>query len=317
MSRRVGVGAVVVTLGIAAGIGLLSRETHSLCRAGSDPRPADAPPPPEPTGRPGEGAVWVVGIDGSNPTPLPVKVGPYAFAWSPDRSRLAYIAAEGSLVVVNADGSGERVILEGGRPSSLGAYANYPAWSPDGKRIAFSSIGIQVINADGSQRTRLTSPGAGDPANEDTAKQPAWSPDGSRIVFNAQSLPVTSSERLEIMNADGTNRRVLTADHRFRLGQPSWSPDGTRIAFRASGGYYGSWMGIISPEGKGLRRVGEHCSGGHPAWSPDGKKIAFTDNYSIILMDADGSRMTRVPNTCDGYSPSWSADGKKLFFLRG
>jgi Tol biopolymer transport system component len=59
--------------------------------------------------------------------------------------------------------------------------------------------------------------------------------------------------------------------------EAAWSPDGTEIAFVGGGGYYGSWIGIIRPDGSGHRRIARHCAGRDPHWSPDGRRIVFND----------------------------------------
>jgi Tol biopolymer transport system component len=97
-----------------------------------------------------------------------------------------------------------------------------PAWSPDGKKIAFCSDrdgvpGIYVMNADGSNVVRLTS-------DDDWA--PAWSPDGKKIAFS--SGWDSDHPGIYVMNADGTNVVQLTSEDDR---EPAWSPDGKKIAF--------------------------------------------------------------------------------------
>ena len=80
-----------------------------------------------------------------------------------------------------------------------------PTWSPDGKRIAFSSnrdgnLEIYVMNADGSQQTRLTN-------NSSFDDYPAWSPDGKRIAFTSYR---DRKYEIYVMNADGSGMRQLT-----------------------------------------------------------------------------------------------------------
>jgi Tol biopolymer transport system component len=108
------------------------------------------------------------------------------------------------------------------------------AWSPDGSKVAFSSVyggewvngitpyDIFTINADGSGLTRLTT----DP-REDV--QPAWSPDGSKITFSSLRIgPRSSGYEIYTMNADGSNQVQLTEKGGT---DPTWSPDGSTIAF--------------------------------------------------------------------------------------
>jgi TolB protein len=110
---------------------------------------------------------------------------------------------------MNADGSNER------RLTRSTAYDDGPAWSPDGKRIVFSSDrherpDIYAMNADGSAIKQLT-------RNTDEAGvdiSPSWSPDGKRIIFVRRSAPGTSADfEIDVANSDGTGIRPLTTNH--------------------------------------------------------------------------------------------------------
>ena len=100
-----------------------------------------------------------------------------------------------------------------------------PAWSPDGRKLAFVSgrdgnAEIYVMNADGSAQENLTRQPASD-------SHPSWSRDGRRIVFVSRR---DGNSEIYVMNADGSGLRNLTRTPSSDL-DPAWSPDGRAIAF--------------------------------------------------------------------------------------
>ena len=113
-------------------------------------------------------------------------------------------------------------------------FRSSPAWSPDGRRIAYGSpvedpwpdgrIRIFTANPDGSDARQLT--------NHTWASFPTWSPDGRRIAFQVSPNPDQLDEFGEIwvMNADGTRQKRISA-RGARDFNPAWSPGGSRIAF--------------------------------------------------------------------------------------
>ena len=138
--------------------------------------------------------------------------------WSPDGQQITFAAIvvqpdrlTSDIYVMNADGSGQR-------SQFIFFLQDSPAWSPDGRRIAFPSSGIRVVNADGSGLRRLTREGRG---------TPAWSPDGRRIAFVSRR---DGNLEIYVMNADGSGQRRLTRNA-VRDSDPVWSPDGRKVAF--------------------------------------------------------------------------------------
>jgi len=154
---------------------------------------------------------YLVRTDGSGARRLPYI--PITAVWSPDGRRIAFAAkpdwcrtgprpcyaSHSDIYVMNADGSGTRKLTHNARNNAE------PAWSPDGRKIAFRSTrngnrDIYVMNADGSGKRNLTR----HPARDGS---PSWSPDGRRIAFVSNR-----DGRLEahVMNADGSGQRSLT-----------------------------------------------------------------------------------------------------------
>ena len=114
---------------------------------------------------------------------------------------------------MNADGSGQRwLTLNVARDTD-------PVWSPDGRKIAFTSKrdgtwDVHLMNADGSRLRNLTRNPAHDAA-------PAWSPDGRKIAFGRAG-------EIYVMNADGSGQRNLTRTPKADEFSFAWSPRQTR-----------------------------------------------------------------------------------------
>jgi TolB protein len=226
------------------------------------------------------------------------------------RGVIAFSSARGGnrdVYVMDADGGNVRQITT--RSEADG----YPAWSPDGRKIAFyayhgdTTWSIHVINADGSGHLRLTR----DEGARDSA--PAWSPDGRQIAYGSERDGVTN---LWVMNADGSGRRRLGS---ALGGAPDWSPDGSRIVCHRLDGN-DLEICVIDPDGRNIGVLTDNDAHDlHPAWSPDGSRIAFMSNrdgdLEIYVMDADGTHVTQLThNDAEDWEPFWSPDGSKFVF---
>ena len=199
-----------------------------------------------------------------------------------------------------------------------------PAWSPDGRQIAFSSnragnYEIFVMNEDGSGSPRRLTEGV----------QPAWSPDGEKIAFSSNRA---GNYEIFVMNEDGSDSE---SPRRLTEGvQPAWSPDGEKIAFssnRRAGNYEIYVIYVMNEDGsdsESPRRLttnrGFRIMDVQPAWSPDGEKIAFSsnrrdNNYEIHVMNEDGSNVDRLTTIKDrpDWTPTWSHDSRQIAFSSG
>jgi TolB protein len=205
----------------------------------------------------------------------------------------------------------------------------FPAWSPDGTRIAFShslvpgdptSNEIFVMNADGTGQTRLT-------FNDSRDAKPNWSPDGTKIAFihvDLQGDPPVPNREIYVMDSNGDNQINLTNDPAFDI-DPAWSPDGKRIAF-ASDRSSALAVYTMQPNGKNLRKLTDDSLNAFaPAWSPGGDKLAFADEgcatceeSDLFVMKADGTGVTQLVDTTpeNEVDPTWSPDGTRIAFAR-
>jgi Tol biopolymer transport system component len=185
--------------------------------------------------------IYVMNADGSGQTNLTKESGSEdAYpSWAPDGSRIVF-ASEGDLYTMRADGS-QQARLTSGKTDD-----QFPAWSPDGTKIALAaSVGsktfIDVVNADGTGRTRLTRGGLD--------VEPRWSKDGSKIAYADFK---TGLGHIVVMNADGTGATPLTGAPKRADYDPSWSPDGTKILFA---GYVDNVAPIVLVIGPPRQRV--------------------------------------------------------------
>ena len=212
------------------------------------------------------------------------------------------------LYVVNADGSGKRLVA---RRVTYGGTS--PAWSPDGQTIAFVGYlrgsGVLFVSADGSARRNVT-------REWGLSGPPVWSPDGERIAF-VRIRCCGQKADIYVMNANGTGLRRLTRSDSSYY-PILWSPNGRRIAFlrvqygvpQHPSGRPEVW--VMNADGSVQRRMAR----GFPnSWTPDGK-IAFTGwpKPGLYVMNADGSEQRRL--TSNGGSATWSPDGQQILIVR-
>ena len=218
----------------------------------------------------------------------------------------------GHVFVVNPDGSGAADLT----PTGYTDVRSF-AWSPDGRRVAFSAIQdgdhdpeLFVMNAGGGEVRRLTD-------NYLADFQPSWSPDGRWIAFTSIRTGLSQIYR---MRADGSAQRRLT--NAFgNCDSPAWSPRGNLIAFHCA--MASEKVALMRPDGTHIRVLlpRTRTIETEPAWSPDGRVIAFGRGMpgpswqplGIWTIRPDGRGLRRV--VASGGAPAFSPDGKWVAFV--
>lgn len=228
---------------------------------------------------------------------------------------LGYFLFRGKPKIINVKiGSTKQVTYEP-------ALEIFPALSPDGRMIAYSSeisgrMQIYVQQISGGRAIAITKD------FPRSCQWPQWSPDGTRIAFESEG-------NLFVVPAlGGTPKQVAAPAPDGVLKCPAWSPDGRRICYADSSNkiYFISLEGGI-PEEIAKTSDETHCL----SWSPDGTKIAYVSANSAfinpgslgniapssiwILLIEKGTTFRITDDTSLNVSPVWMPDGRNLLFV--
>ncbi len=173
--------------------------------------------------------LWLMDTNGANQRQVTfLEYGAGNPDWSPDGSRIVFesgfLAANGYvfgvICIMNSDGSNIQMMTPH-QITDTAVSCKYPAWSPDGSKIAYSAwindtMAIWTMNADGSNKTKI-SQRIGDTKDY----HPSWSLDGTRIAFHRlERLNGQIYSDIWIVNSDGSNQHRIT--YNGKSYQPTW-----------------------------------------------------------------------------------------------
>ncbi len=189
----------------------------------------------------------------------------------------------------------------------------YPAWSPDGKWIAFTSYyredkmpQLFIMNPQGLNQTRL-SPGMAE-------SYASWTPDANFLVYVLTTGELNILQLRDRYSVYQDFSKFDRTSNEGRLGavmEPNVSLDGTMIAYtRFADKNHNIYTAVFADRGRTTTKLTDSNSDSAPFWSPDGKWILFTSerdgNKEVYIMDAQGGQETNLTDLVSvDFDPAW------------
>lgn len=244
-------------------------------------------------------------------------------AFSPDGEQIAFRSERenGGIFVMGATGENVRRVSD---------FGFYPAWSPDGREIVYSTVDffdpterytegvLWIVNVASGEKRTIKTP---------DAVQPSWSPSGARIAF--WGMDDASIRDIKTVSASG-GEPVSVTDDAFLDWNPVWSPDGKFLYFLSNrGGSMNLWRvsidentGKVSSQPEAITTPSQYSQ--HLSFSRSGKLMAFvqvSNTTNIVRYDFDSSKETVNSNYTEitqgakiNRNPSISPDGEWIAF---
>jgi Tol biopolymer transport system component len=257
-------------------------------------------------------SLWLARADGSDIHELAPGVpasGKVSFDISPDGSHVIFSAYDAPIRIWEVGiGGGDQKLLStdcSGVPAECMDAA--PAYSPDGKRIAFlrateTSSVLAIRDLASGDVTILGSTRSS--SSDVWLDEPSWSPDGRQIVYHKVIYDAKQDKAVDtnifIVNSDDSGLHELALPDGTPWGDADWSPDGAQIVFSSypiRPGFAGGTPEVYSvrPDGSDFQQLTTLGVGsGAPSWTSDGAHIFFWGYQTFYLMEPDGGNAVAI-----------------------
>ena len=289
---------------------------------------AEAPTTPKilfTSARDGNYEIYSMNPDGSEKVNITQhRANDMSAVWSPTGEQILFVSdrdgnrffEDRDLYLMNPNGSNVRRVFK----RKIEARRLSPAWSPDGKQIAYRH---SDFNVGGTNGTYIATLGEQEEERIGNYGSPAWSPDGTEIA--CRGIEATGSWLILYNVRTGKHERILPKKTlQFQAG-PSWSAAGDKIAFTGNKhripaildrDLHNAWADkdtvfIVNSDGTGLKQLVEED--GPAAWasalSPNGNEVLYTqrsiDDYQIFKLDVNSGVRMQLTHTDRNMDADW------------